>query len=126
MATDTAVLLDLLREAGEEAVTLDELAVAGVRDPARALHALEEAGHAVQRLHDNRFTCVRLAPATERAARAAARIVPPAGRLAPAGPPLPAPRAATVEGHPRIPAAGVVGGLALLAVVAAGARRSAR
>ncbi|MEA2320709.1 MAG: hypothetical protein QOD81_559 [Solirubrobacteraceae bacterium] len=105
MATDTAVLLDLLREAGEEAVTLDELAVAGVRDPARALHALEEAGHAVQRVHDNRFTCVRLAPPGER---------------------LPAPRATTVADRPRIPAAGVLGGIALLAVVAAGARRSAR
>lgn len=61
---DTGRLLDLLREAGDEAVTLDELAIVGVRDPARALLELELGGHAVQRVHDlrphGRVTCVRL------------------------------------------------------------------
>jgi hypothetical protein len=59
---DTARLLDLLREAGPEAVTLAELEVAGVRDPARALFELELAGHAVSRVLDERVECVRLAP----------------------------------------------------------------
>ena len=59
---DTARLLDLLREAGPEAVTLSELEVAGVRDPARALFELELAGHAVARVLDERVECVRLAP----------------------------------------------------------------
>lgn len=59
---DTARLYDLLREAGEEPVTLDELAVVGIRDPATALLDLELAGHAVHRVRDNRAECVRLAP----------------------------------------------------------------
>jgi len=59
---DTARLLDLLREAGPEAVTLSELEVAGVREPARALFELELAGHAVSRVLDERVECVRLAP----------------------------------------------------------------
>ena len=59
---DTARLYDLLREAGEEPVTLDELAVVGIRDPATALLDLELAGHAVLRVRDNRAECVRLAP----------------------------------------------------------------
>ena len=59
---DTARLYDLLREAGDEPVTLDELAVAGVADPAGALLDLELAGHAVHRVLDNRAECVRLAP----------------------------------------------------------------
>lgn len=58
-------LLDLLREAGDEPVSLDELAIVGVADPASALHALELAGHAVHRVSDLRsdrpVTCVRLA-----------------------------------------------------------------
>jgi hypothetical protein len=66
MSADTIQLLELLREAGDEAVTLDELAIVGVRDPARALRALEEAGHAVQRVSERpgrgrAVTCVRLA-----------------------------------------------------------------
>ena len=65
---DTDLLLDLLREADDEPVTLDELGVAGVRDPAAALRALEEAGHAVTRVRDMRatrpVTCVRLAGGT--------------------------------------------------------------
>ena len=62
---ETGRLLDLLREAGAEAVTLDELHVVGVRDPAAALRGLEEAGHAVVRMRDERahepVECVRLA-----------------------------------------------------------------
>jgi hypothetical protein len=50
MAADTMVMLDLLEEAGEEPVTLDELGVAGVRDPARALLELELAGLEIQRV----------------------------------------------------------------------------
>ena len=59
---DTLRLYDLLREAGEEPVTLDELSVAGVDDPARALLDLELAGHAISRVVDERTECVRLAP----------------------------------------------------------------
>ena len=62
---DSSLLLDLLREAGDEAVTYDELEVAGVREPALALFELEEAGHAVSRVfdmtdHGRLVTCVRL------------------------------------------------------------------
>ncbi len=56
-------LLHLLREAGDEAVTLGELEVAGVRDPGTALAALEASGHAIARVTDLRHECVRLAPA---------------------------------------------------------------
>ena len=69
MAADTMVMLDLLQEAGEEAVTLDELGVAGVRDPAKALLELELLGLEIQRVlvrgdHAQReFECVRLAQA---------------------------------------------------------------
>jgi hypothetical protein len=67
MAADTMVMLDLLQEAGDEAVTLDELGVAGVRDPAKALLELELSGLQIQRVlvhcdHAERtFECVRLA-----------------------------------------------------------------
>ena len=62
---DSALLLDLLREAGDEAVTLDELSIVGVGDPAAALLQLELAGHAVSRVYDSTaggrlVTCVRL------------------------------------------------------------------
>ena len=71
---DTDLLLDLLREADDEPVSLDELGVVGVHDPAAALRALEEAGHAVVRVQDRRadrsVTCVRLAPAPAPAAAA--------------------------------------------------------
>ena len=67
MATldETGRLLDLLREAGGEPVSLDELAIAGgLADPAVALLDLELAGHAVARVQDTRadrrITCVRL------------------------------------------------------------------
>jgi hypothetical protein len=61
---DTDRLLDLLREAGDEAVTLDELAVVGVQDPASALLSLELAGFGVERIYERAGTgtrtCVRL------------------------------------------------------------------
>jgi hypothetical protein len=71
MPVDTMVMLELLNEAGDEAVTLDELGVAGVRDPAQALLQLELAGLAIQRVlvrgeragHD--VQCIRLAPPQE-------------------------------------------------------------
>ena len=69
MAADTMVMLDLLQEAGQEAVTLDELGVAGVQDPAKALLELELLGLEIQRVlvrgdHAQRaFECVRLAQA---------------------------------------------------------------
>jgi hypothetical protein len=67
MPADTMVMLELLEEAGPEAVTLDELGVAGVRDPARALLELELAGLEIQRVlvraerEGRAFQCVRLA-----------------------------------------------------------------
>lgn len=63
-SVDGPTLLDLLNEAGDEAVTLAELEVAGVTDPARALLELELAGSRVQRVyeHESRQICVRLAP----------------------------------------------------------------
>ena len=67
MPADTMVMLELLSEAGDEAVTLDELGVAGVRDPARALLELELAGLEIQRVlvrgerAGRAFECVRLA-----------------------------------------------------------------
>jgi hypothetical protein len=72
MLSDKARLLDLLREAGNEAVTLEELEIAGVSDPSLALQALELAGHTVERVIDQtdagrRFQCVRLAGAGTRA-----------------------------------------------------------
>jgi hypothetical protein len=61
---DTARLLDLLREAGDEPVTLDELAIVGVPEPARLLQALEREGHPLSRVYDRRadrpVACVRL------------------------------------------------------------------
>jgi hypothetical protein len=83
MSAETNPPLALLREAGEEAVTLDELAVVGVRDPAGTLRALEEAGHAVQRVEERRgdrgpvVVCVRLASASPVAAPAAEPVPAP-------------------------------------------------
>jgi len=61
---DTDRLLDLLKEAGDEPVTLDELAIVGVPEPARLLQALEREGHPLSRVTDRRadrpITCVRL------------------------------------------------------------------
>ncbi len=67
MPADTMVMLELLEEAGPEAVTLGELEVAGVRDPARALLELELAGLEIQRVlvradrEGRALECVRLA-----------------------------------------------------------------
>jgi hypothetical protein len=94
MPADTLVMLDLLHEAGEEAVTLDELGVAGVADPARALLQLELAGFGIQRVvvggeAGRSFECVRLAeeqPTAELAA-VAPRPAAPAPATAPAADP---------------------------------------
>jgi hypothetical protein len=61
-----SLLLELMREADDEAVTLDELAVAGIEDAATALLALERAGFGVERVIDRSergqtLACVRLA-----------------------------------------------------------------
>jgi hypothetical protein len=81
-------LLALMHEADTEAVTLDELEIAGVEDPARALHALELAGFTVERVTDRTASreeveCVRLA----QAARAATAAAPPAVQAATAAAP---------------------------------------
>jgi hypothetical protein len=78
----TMMLLDLLREAGEEPVTLDELEIVGVVDPARALWELELAGHHVQRVYEHparggSVTCVRLVAPARGGARAARRVTGP-------------------------------------------------
>jgi len=112
---DTDRLLDLLREAGDEAVTLDELSVVGVQDPASALLSLELAGFGVERIYERAATgtrtCVRLRtePAADR----------PPGDDAPA----PAePAAALAEGHraravaPRRAAAALLLALLLLVI----------
>ena len=65
---DGPTLLDLLREAGDEAVTFDELELVWISDPALALWDLELAGVHVQRVFDQRKLCVKLA--AERAALA--------------------------------------------------------
>jgi hypothetical protein len=64
-----SLLLELMREADDEAVTLDELAIAGVEDPATALLALELAGFGLERVVDTtergrELPCVRLARPT--------------------------------------------------------------
>ena len=85
MAADTMVMLDLLQEAGQEAVTLDELGVAGVRDPAKALLELELLGLEIQRVlvrgdHAQRaFECVRLAQAEPEQPTVELAAVAPAG-----------------------------------------------
>jgi hypothetical protein len=124
MSADTTQLLELLREAGDEAVTLDELAIVGVRDPARALRALEEAGHAVQRVYERPgrdgpvLTCVRLARAAE----------PPAVPVPAPAVPVPAPAAPPVlasrrRAHARLLAGAALGVAAIAAVRALSGRR---
>jgi hypothetical protein len=100
MAADTMVMLDLLQEAGEEAVTLDELGVAGVRDPARALLELELAGLEIQRVlvraeRGPAVECVRLAqppahpaPEAEQPTVELAAVAPRQQPAPPAGPPV--------------------------------------
>ncbi|HEX2104301.1 MAG TPA: hypothetical protein VHF51_11670 [Solirubrobacteraceae bacterium] len=117
MSADATQLLELLREAGDEAVTLDELVIVGVRDPARALRALEEAGHAVQRVREHprcgrAVTCVRLAPADD--APVPARAVPRA-----TAPPRPGPSA-----RRRLLAGAALGVLLLVLVRALSGRRA--
>jgi hypothetical protein len=132
----TDLLLDLLREAGDEPVTLDELSVVGVHEPAQALYALELAGHSVHRVYEiarpgQSVTCVRLGaplppiaapaarqdtvelPAVVRAATSA--WAAPAAPAALAAPAAPAARADTTS---RLFAAALLGAL-LLALVAA-------
>ncbi len=68
---DTDRLLDLLREAGDEPVTLDELAIVGVPEPERLLAALEREGHPLARVYDTRadrrVACVKLRAEDEEA-----------------------------------------------------------
>src|SRR6476660_7289687 len=111
-------LLELLREAGYEAVTLDELKVVGLSDPARALLELELAGLAVQRVYEDpargrRVTCVRLA--ADEPAPAPARV--PAAPVAATVLPAPGARPS------RRPLALGALGLLLVALAVAGARR---
>jgi len=107
---DTGRLLDLLREAGDEPVTLDELAIVGVPEPARLLAALEREGHPLSRVQDVRadrpVACVRLRAEEE-----------PAPAPIAATPPSPAPAAGR---HPLLLA--VVALLLVLLVRAARAR----
>ena len=81
---DPSRLLELLREAGDEPVSLDELEIVGVVDPATALQALELAGHAVQRVQDTRsdrvVTCVKLGAAEAPAWQPIPAPVQPASR----------------------------------------------
>jgi hypothetical protein len=81
-------LLALMHEADTEAVTLDELAIAGVEDPARALHALELAGFTFERVTDRtasreEIECVRLARDANAADAAPAHSPPPRAASAP-------------------------------------------
>jgi hypothetical protein len=111
MVADTMVMLELLEEAGEEAVTLDELGVAGVGDPARALLELELAGLGIQRvlvgdeLAGRTVECIRLAApgVDEQPTVELAAVTPRPG-------PAPAPE---VEDRPRL------GGILALAVLLA-------
>jgi hypothetical protein len=97
------LLLDLMREADDEAVTLDELAIAGVEDPAAALLALETAGFGLERVLDTterglELPCVRLARPTwpidapaPTLEFTAVRVSAPAAAPAPEWQPAPAP-----------------------------------
>ena len=122
MAADTMVMLDLLQEAGQEAVTLDELGVAGVRDPAQALLELELLGLEIQRVlvrgdHAQRaFECVRLAQAEPEQ--------PTVELAAVRHRPHPAPEPAPPADEPRSRAGGIVLLAVLLALVALVLRRA--
>jgi hypothetical protein len=128
MRADTTQLLELLREAGDEAVTLDELAIAGVRDPAGALRALEEAGHAVQRVHERpargrAVICVRLAGPSTEPARPAPVAQPPVAQPPVAQPPVAQPPVAQARGRRRLLAAIALGVLLVVGVRALSGRR---
>jgi hypothetical protein len=112
-------LLELLQEADDEAVTLGELEVVGVVEPAEALLALELAGHTFERVYamgsgERPLECVRLS-------RAGAPAVP--RPLNPA--PVAARRAAVAEPRPtaRPPLAALA--LLVLAVLLLGLARGA-
>ena len=95
-----ARLLDLMREADAEAVTLDELEVVGIADPAAALLQLELAGYGLERVIDTtargrELPCVRLARETA----PTATLEFPRVR-APAEPPPPAPAPAPTRANP--------------------------
>lgn len=122
MLDETQLLLDLLHEAGDEPVTLDELHVVGVMDPAAALLALERAGHAVHRVYDTaaagrNVACVRLGTPSGSSSIPAA---PPSPARAPstARPAAAAAAVNTARRGPSPAAAGAIGGLVLLLVVA--------
>jgi len=122
-------LLDLMREADEEAVTLDELRIAGIPDPALALHALELAGIGVERVVDRTqrglaVSCVRLArPEAEPASEPEPpRAAPPALPDPAWPPPAPAPRRAGTVSPAHLLAA-LLGLLLLGALLRAVARR---
>jgi hypothetical protein len=132
MAADTMVMLDLLQEAGEEPVTLDELGVAGVRDPARALLELELAGLEIQRVlvkaerAGAAHECIRLA---QQPAAASAPPEQPTVELAAVAPrPSPAPRQEPVSASSPRPTPASLRGLfalgVLLALLALALRRS--
>ena len=102
---ESDLLLDLLREAGDEPVTLDELQIVGVRSPAEALLALELAGHSVHRVYENprpghSVTCVRLGA--------------PRPEPAPAPTPAPAPAPSSSGPDTRIVLGALIGLLVLL------------
>jgi hypothetical protein len=117
MAVDTVVMLELLEEAGDEAVTLGELGVAGVRDPARALLELELAGLEIQRvvvgdeLGSRAVECVRLAAPEDEQPTVELAAVAPRTAPAPVAEPTP-PSASRVRAYVAL---GLL--LALLALV---------
>lgn len=132
---DGPSLLDLLREAGDEAVTFDELELVGISDPARALWELELEGFTVHRVFDERKLCVRLdgdAPRRfhvedarteelDAVVAAPAAVEPPmepAPAFAPAPAPVSAPAAAGASARPLLLA------LAAFLLVALFARRA--
>jgi hypothetical protein len=124
MAADTMVMLELLEEAGPEAVTLDELGVAGVRDPAQALLELELAGLEIQRVlvraerEGRAFECIRLAGTAS-----AQPVEQPTVELAAVLPRPPVAPAPVVEPAPESRLAGYMLLAALLALAAVLLRR---
>jgi hypothetical protein len=131
MAADTMVMLDLLEEAGEEPVTLDELGVAGVRDPARALLELELAGLEIQRVlvradrEDVAHECIRLArPAAAAPQAADEQPTVELAAVAPRTPPAPPEPEVSPEPTPGAPLRRLVFVGLLLALLALALRRS--
>jgi hypothetical protein len=116
------VMLDLLEEAGQEAVTLDELGVAGVRDPAQALLELELLGLEIQRVlvrgdqAQHAFECVRLAQPEPEPEQPTVELAAVRHR--------PAPGPAPAAEEPRSRAQGIVLLAVLLALVALIVRRT--